>query len=121
MIEVYPSGRFWITINDETFTLTDGQVVTVPAGFPFDGHTIPPPFSFFINPYSADMRAALLHDYLFELKERGEPLGDRAHADREYLHQLRLHRTNWLRRTTLYVGVRLFSWIFWYLPRVTLK
>ena len=111
---VYPSGRFWVTVNQEHFTLSTDTEITIPAGYMFDGHSIPVPFNAFINPYSADMRAALLHDWLYDRKDKGDCTYTRKQVDLEYLYEMEACGTNWFRRYTLYTGVRLLGWIWWY-------
>ena len=103
------SGRYLITTEKQTFLLSTGETVTVPAGYLFDGHTLPPFLLPFINPYSYDVYAALLHDYLYEYR-----IGTRAQADYEYLYFMKQLGANWLRRYTFYIGVRVFGWIWWY-------
>lgn len=113
MIAVYPSGRYWITVNTEKFTLSDGRLIVVPGGFQFDGHSIPLYGLGFLNPYSADMRAALLHDWLYHLHEHGQAITTRRQADWEYLLEMKRCGSNWLRRTVFYTFVRLFGWLWW--------
>ena len=113
MLAIYPSGNHFVTVNEEHFTLSDGTNISVPAGFPFDGHSIPPGFRWFLNPASADMRAALLHDYLYFKREKLEINLTRYQVDQEYLRELKACGTNLARRTVLYTGVRLFGWLWW--------
>jgi len=63
MTPLIPSGRHWITTQDQPFTLADGTVLVVPKGFVFDGHSLGVVLSGFLNAYSYDMYAALLHDF----------------------------------------------------------
>ena len=110
MTNFIPSGRYWITTSDMTFTLSDGTKIIVPKGFETDGHTMPPVLSIFLNPYSYDMYAALLHDWLYENR-----IGTRKRADREYLRFMQQLGTNRIRRYSFYFMVRLFGWIWWHL------
>lgn len=108
MTPLIPSGRYWKTAQAQTFTLSDGMVITIPKGYTFDGHTVLF-LGFFLNPFSYDMYAALLHDYLYEYR-----IGTRAQSDKEYLLKMQELGTNKIRRYTFYVAVRLFGWALWY-------
>ena len=108
MTPLIPSGKHWITTQDQPFILSDGSILVVPKGFDFDGHSIPPIFLPWINPYSGDMYAALLHDYFYRYK-----IGTRLQADLEYLSQMERLGTNAIRRYTFFYFVRCVSWLFW--------
>ena len=108
MTPLIPSGRHWITTEDQPFTLADGTVLVVPKGFVFDGHSLTPLFSGFLNAYSYDMYAALLHDFLYRYN-----IGSRKDADDEYLRHMKMYGANFIRRYTFYTVVRLISWLFW--------
>jgi len=108
MTPLIPSGRHWITTEDQPFTLADGTGVVVPKGFVFDGHSLTPLFSGFLNAYSYDMYAALLHDYGYRYR-----IGTRKQIDNEYLRHMEMFGASVLRRYTFYIVVRLVSWLFW--------
>jgi hypothetical protein len=42
-----------------------GHLITVPAGFPSDGLTIPKPLRWAIDPFGKYLRAGIVHDYLY--------------------------------------------------------
>jgi len=108
MTPLIPSGRHWITTEDQPFTLTDGTVILVPLGYQFDGHSIPSIFRPWVNPFSYDMYAALYHDYCYEFN-----IGTRKQVDFEYLQFMQQLGTGVIRRYTFYYFVRLVSWLFW--------
>lgn len=108
MTPLIPSGRHWITAQDTTFVLSDGTRVVVPKGYVTDGHTMPPILGVFINPYSYDLYAALLHDWLYDTH-----IVTRKQADKEYLRLMFLLGSNFVRRYSFYLIVRLVGWIWW--------
>lgn len=112
MTSFVPSGRYWITTENQSFQLSDGTMIVVPANYLFNGHSIPP-FLFFMERYSYDSYAALLHDYLYETQ-----LVPRHIANKEYLILMKRLGTKATRRYTFYLAVRLFGWIWWYLNKV---
>ena len=109
MTPLIPSGRYWVTAQDQPYTLSDGTPITIPKGYMFDGHSLPLFILPWVNPYSYDMYAALLHDYLYEYR-----IGTRKQADLQYLYLMQQLGTNKVRRYTFFIAVRVFGWVWWY-------
>lgn len=106
----------WILAEDVRIQLSDGRQLFISKGYCFDGHTVPRILWSFLPPHGTDIYASLLHDYLFDLKEHGFTLFTRSFADKEYLRLcLNPHyRSGLIRPYVLYLGLFLFSWIWWY-------
>lgn len=113
MTSFRPFGRKWMTCEDQIFTLSDGQQVLVPRDYLFDGHSVPWPVYWLLPRYTEDVYAALLHDFLYDLKERGFDGFTRLMADREYRHCMKELGAPWYRHTVHYYAVRFFGWIWW--------
>jgi len=91
-----------IVVNDLSFT--------VPAGFTWDGASIPNVFwsVLFVSPFHHTVRrAGLLHDYLYRRRAH------RALADAMFLATMKMDGANWAQRTAMYLAVRMFGWIFY--------
>lgn len=84
---------------------------TVPAGFVSDGASIPRILWPLIgSPWGPGPhgKAAVLHDWLYATA----PVS-RARADRLFLEALEVLGIGWLKRWTLYTGVRSGGWVAW--------
>ena len=111
-----PNRKFgWILQEDVRVRLSDGKQLLIPKRYAFDGSSIPRVLWSFLPPHGADIYGALVHDYIFTLKQSGYDGFTRSFADNEYL-RLCLspyYRTGLIRPYILYLGVRSFSWLFW--------
>jgi hypothetical protein len=88
--------RKWTLTDNWTYRLKDGPVIVLPAGFFFDGASIPRPFWAILNPIGLLLIPGLIHDYgykydqLWQLDGDGQvsPYGQgagKAHWDRLFL------------------------------------
>jgi hypothetical protein len=93
---------------EERFILRTGKVCVVPAGFTFDGATIP----WLLRPFFPQMDiwavASLLHDWHYFEKKIS-----RKEADREYLHQLLKTEMRPAFAYLFYIAVRIGGKSFW--------
>jgi uncharacterized protein DUF1353 len=79
------SGRVhqWEMCEPMTYKLEyrpDAEFVTVPPGFKTDFASVPRPFWFWIAPWGRHGRAAIVHDFLYQLgsvTNPGKPVADR--------------------------------------------
>ena len=57
--------RKWAVIENWFFTLPNGVKIVVPAGFIFDGASIPKPLWFLLSPIDLVFIAGLIHDFAY--------------------------------------------------------
>lgn len=85
---------------------SDIGVLEIPAGFAFDGNSVPRA-TWFISPPSDHLESGCVHDYLYR---HGAELGiDRGEADAVYRDCLGYQGVNVVRRWTRWLGVRAFG------------
>jgi len=89
--------------------LPNGEI-TIPAGTTTDGASIPRPFRWIVGqPLNTRFwRASLLHDVLYR-----DEIGKRADADDVFLDYLRIDGVGKIRRSLMWLGVRLAFWKGW--------
>jgi len=86
-------------------------IITVPAGFVFDGDSVPRlPLVYMIAKGRAGLRAPCLHDYLYAHARRGT---SRREADIMYWDAMRAWGVGWLWAVVHFLGVRLGGWVAW--------
>lgn len=123
------STREWRLTEDWLHTLPDGTVIIIPAGFIFDGASIPRPLWTVISPVGLLFIAALIHDfayrydYLWALRESGG--GDstkpyrwgfqsgRAYWDSLFIQVARAANDSSVADRAVWLNLRLFGWIAW--------
>lgn len=93
------------------YQYADGRTVTMPAGFMTDGASIPRIlWSSVGSPFNGTYREpAFLHDYLYQT---GYCRG-RADADSTFLNAMKEHGVGFVKRWTIYTGVRAWGWVAW--------
>ncbi len=103
------SGRtLAVVIKDYTYMHAIGVTdvnVTVPQGFVTDFASIPKEFQWLIHPFGSHAPAAVLHDFLYAIGQKGV----RRYADALFLHAMRESGVRRWRRRTMYVMVRVFG------------
>jgi len=91
-----------------------GLEIEVPAGFETDFASIPWFASWLISPGGLHAKAAVLHDALYRNAPRGISLFiSRKGVDDIFLEAMQVLKVPIVRRTTLYIFVRLFGRAFW--------
>ena len=105
-------GKYpYIFLEDYTFVTSVG-IWTVPKGFRYDGSSVPRiPFIYALLG-NTGQEASGLHDWQY----RGRKVG-RLISDKSFLEVMTLfdNPKGKFRRNLKYAGVRLFSWIFYYI------
>ena len=108
--------KYFVTLQPLHIELSDKTIITIPAGFEFDGSSVPRWLEVFFRRYGPFLFAALIHDWMYVTDYRRAELGTkkaRKFADREMLvwsdathySSNRALLDNWLR----YKAVRLFG------------
>ena len=106
----------WTLLQPLTYVASDGTNYHVPAGFVTDFGSIPEilwEIPALVPNGSAADPAYVLHDYLYTLHHKGIGLMTRKQADDLLLEALAVCGVNWLRRYTIYSGVRMGGWAAW--------
>ena len=104
----------YVTARPVSWNPMDGKgPVTVPAGFPFDGASVPPVLSWlFPRGHSDYLPAAMIHDWLYAT-DTGRT---RREADAAFHRALRrlgvVAATAW----PMWAAVRLGGWLYWRRP-----
>jgi hypothetical protein len=122
-------GTRFTLIEDHRF---EEENMVVPAGYRCDFATVPKiVWSFGFTPLGRHQRAALLHDYIYDMHhalQKATLATDYARipswawpmsrelADRIFLNQMRRDGVGWRSRWTMYLAVRLFGGLFWNKP-----
>lgn len=90
-----------------------GHSITAPRGLITDLTSVPPLFRIFVGRVGPWLEAAIVHDWLYvawRLVPGKEPSErDRAFADEVMLAGMKAARVGWLRRTAIYLALRLFG------------
>jgi len=104
----------YVLEQDVEFTLFDGHVVTVPAGYTTDFASVPAWARSLVNK-DQGFRAAILHDYMYDNQYAitGNERKDRKIADKEFLHQLKQDDVSRWGKFWMYAGVRIGGKPWW--------
>jgi hypothetical protein len=105
--------------SDGTFTLVEGFeyhigslntniVIEVPAGFVTDYASIPRIFQNIISTYGQHGKAAVIHDYLYQMVR--ENRFNRAIADAIFYEAMGVLGVGFIKRYIMYLAVRCFGW-----------
>lgn len=84
-----------------------GNKIRVPIGYVTDFASIPWMFRFLIAPFGRHARAAIVHDWLYAVGQKGQ----RAFADRAAFDALKDLGVDPVRQWVIYIGVRLGGWM----------
>ena len=98
------SGEFILTKPLTYYSGKYDKLVTVPAGFPTDFATLPPPVRALINRNGNSRAAAVVHDYLCVRQSVS-----RKRADQIFLEALKECGVNIAIRWLMYSGVRVYG------------
>ncbi|MEZ5937524.1 MAG: DUF1353 domain-containing protein [Hyphomonadaceae bacterium] len=80
--------------------------VVAPSGYVTDFASIPRLVQWVISPFGRHAEAAVIHDWLYALGQKGD-WGNRRIADKAFVKALRLLQVGWLKRQVMYWAVRL--------------
>lgn len=93
----------------EALIYAGSDLVVIPAGFVFDGASVPQLFTNLFPKSGARYdRAACLHDWLYATQTTS-----RKEADDLFLEAMKADGVNWATRRTIYRAVRMFGWSAW--------
>lgn len=107
VLQVADSGE-WILKEKLTYVTEAGEIITVPEGFVTDLASIPRAFHWLIPVNGKHRSAAIIHDYLYVVKDRS-----RSEADAIFLEAMKSSGVRWSQRRVMYLAVRLGGGIAW--------
>lgn len=97
-------GKWFETYSVFVYNSEDGKQIIVPNYINTDFASIPRAFRWMITRVGKYGKAAVLHDYLCEYK-----IVPRKKADKLFLEAMKVLGVGWLKRRTMYFGVRAYS------------
>jgi len=100
--------RRWELLQDTTICLENGECYTIPAGFVTDFASVPRCLWLILPPMGKYGKAALLHDWFYNVKTT-----TRREADRIFFQAMLLMGVAKWKAWVMYVAVRLFGWTRW--------
>jgi hypothetical protein len=101
----YPvNGKWFQLIRDFYYYAEDGNIYTIPSGIDTDFASIPRGMRWLIPRVGDHGMAAVMHDWLCEYK-----IVNRKKADKLFLEAMKTSGVRWLKRRTMYFGVRTYS------------
>lgn len=106
-------GISWVLLDEFSYDvgfLGSGDTITVPAGFITDFASIPKfAWSIIGGPWGKYGKAAVIHDYLFATQQRSWK-----ETNQIFLEGMKVLGVSWMKRTTMYSLVMVFSWVSWF-------
>lgn len=99
----------WITREEKEFCISNNIHIIVPKYFITDLTSVPTFLWFILPPFGNYIDAAILHDYLYFKK-----IMCRKKADKQFYFQMKRDEVGIIKRSLMYLAVRLFgnySWI----------
>jgi hypothetical protein len=106
-LSITPSGsKHWILTESLLYVNNNARKIQVPAGFKFDGASIPRGlWSFVGHPLNGKhARAAVIHDYMYFTG-----VGGKEEADKTFLEAMKVDGVSKIRRTLMYWAVKYFG------------
>jgi len=108
--------KYFKILRPVEILLSDGEIVTIPVGFTFDGSSTPKYLECFLPRFGSFMFAALIHDWLYVIDYKRDDIGIKEaqkFADDEMLKWSKVlnNKTRWKRLDNVlrYKAVRLFG------------
>lgn len=108
---VKAGDKGFLLLSPLSYLNRDDTVVTVPAGFPFDGASVPRPIWVLFPPAGQYLEAAAVHDWLYEHQTIQGQRIDRETADNHLLWGMEDLGVSWVKRQMIYRAVRLGGWV----------
>lgn len=102
------TDKGWQLVYRLTYESLAGEKITVPAGFDTDLASIPQILQAAIPVNDKHRAAAVLHDYLYTVRDR-----PRAQADALFLEAMKLSDVRFTQRWAMYLAVRVGGWLPW--------
>jgi len=112
VVSPLPDGRHWKLVFQFCYDVGNkdsGDRITVPVGFITDFASSPPPIWWLIPPWGKYGKAAVIHDYLYQLGIR-----TRKEADDIFRESMLVLGVAPWRVSLMYWGVRIFGWLAWH-------
>lgn len=100
-------SRLWMIYEDLEY-ITSKELITIPKGFMTDFASVPRIFWTIFPPDGAYTGAAIVHDFLYSIKDR-----KRKEADDIFLEAMESLNVKYMHRYIMYYSVRLFGNIVW--------
>ena len=108
IIEEYGnSNRMW-KLHATLIYEGNKQNFIIPKGFVTDFASIPKCFWWLISPLERHMKAAIVHDYLYQ-----NSITSRKDADRIFRRMMKELRVGLIKRNLMFGMVRIFGWLFY--------
>lgn len=98
----------WLLVQPLAYTPRKGEVVTVPAGFITDLASIPRLLRSVYDTQDECREPAVLHDYCYSMQ-----FTTREEADALFLEAMERSGVGWLKRRSMWLGVRAGGWAYW--------
>jgi len=112
VVSPMPDGRKWRLVFQFCYGVGkkySHDRITVPVGFVTDFASSPPPVWFIIPPWGKYGKAAIIHDYLYQTKQRS-----RKEADLIFREAMTVLGVAKWRVFLMYYGVRIFGFLAWH-------
>jgi len=106
-------GGEWELLADLVYTTKSGQRITVPKGFVTDFFSIPPIVRAFLPSVEPHNEPAVLHDWVYQHILQGWKVFTRAQCDCLLLEAMEFCQFGWIRRNSIYYGVRIGGGLVW--------
>ena len=109
-VELLDDGVTWKTLESFDYDIGEvgGQKIIVPAGTLTDFGSVPQLFWNIISPIGKATRPYVLHDHLYKRQQFS-----RAMSDFVLLEALDVVGVNFVKRQSIYYGVRCGGWVAW--------
>lgn len=116
-LEITPSEKngFWKLLSAFSYCIeekTRSIVINVPAGFETDFASIPKLFWNILPPFGSYGKSAIIHDFLYSEVSDGLKFS-RQESDHIFLQAMKVLKTPYLIRNSMWLGVRVFGWLFY--------
>lgn len=108
VVEVLPGGRHYKLTKEMIVFSHRCGVTVIPEGFVTDMASVPRGFWNVCPPTGPYAKAAVYHDYLYQLGTL-----TRADADWEFVEGMRALDVSWPTRMVMWAALRLFGWKAW--------
>jgi len=108
VLRVRADDDLWELDEPLTYVTLDAETITVPAGFVTDLASIPRAFQNLISVNGRHRAPAILHDYLYSIRDR-----ERSMCDDLFLEAMASVGVRWSQRWVMYLAVRIGGWVAW--------
>jgi hypothetical protein len=113
VLKVNDDGKTWTLKQDLVYNTDIGYRIIVPAGFITDLASVPRLLWLIWPPFGKYTKAAVVHDFLYDLHRRHLKHYSRAYADAILIEAMRDCKVPERTITCIWLGVRLGGWVAW--------